>query len=148
MVVRENKKVLAKRGEDLKRKKSVTNGRWRRRDKREKRDGREFERRWVLLGKQALNKELIEVLRAKKKREEREKSSFFYWQRGRQCVLVKGIKKEEEEGGGASFALLALSGIKGLRHVESSVSESGEDKWERTTKRIMKRNVLRKEIGP
>jgi hypothetical protein len=41
---------------------------------------------------------------------------------------VKGIKKEEEEGGGASFALLALSGIKGLRHVESSVSESGEDK--------------------
>lgn len=30
-----------------------------------------------MLGKQALNKELIEVLRAKKKREEREKSSFF-----------------------------------------------------------------------
>jgi len=83
----------------------------------------------------------------KEERGEREKQ-FFYWQRGRQCVLVKGIKKEEEEGGGASFALLALSGIKGLRHVESSVSESGEDKWERTTKRIMKRNVLRKEIGP
>jgi len=46
-------------------------------ERREKRDGREFERTWVLLGKQALNKELIEVLRAKKKREEREKSSFF-----------------------------------------------------------------------
>lgn len=30
-----------------------------------------------MLGKQALNKELIEVLRAKKKREEREKSRFF-----------------------------------------------------------------------
>jgi len=38
--------------------------------------------------------------------------------------------------------LLALSGIKVLRHIQSSVSDSGEDKGERTTeKRIMKRNV-------
>ena len=45
-------------------------------EKRErKRDGREFER-WVLLVKQALNKELIVVLRGIKKREEREKQIF------------------------------------------------------------------------
>jgi hypothetical protein len=40
-----------------------------------KKDGREFEG-WVLLVKQALNKELIAVLRGKKKREEREKQIF------------------------------------------------------------------------
>jgi hypothetical protein len=41
-----------------------------------KKDGREFEG-WVLLAKQALNKELIAVLRStKKKREEREKQIF------------------------------------------------------------------------
>jgi hypothetical protein len=58
---------------------------------------------------------------------------------------VKEIKKkikQKQKRWSASFALLALSGIKVLRHIQSSVSDSGEDKGERTTeKRIMKRNV-------
>lgn len=112
---------------------------------------REFPR-WVLLVKQALNKELIVVLRAKKERGEREKrkADFLQTKRNTMTVLVKEIKKPKKTKNkrwGACFACT-------IRHQvftpyrEQCVREwrgqrqEGDREREKDTNRIMKRKLF------